>query len=38
MSRVIGVDIGGTFTDLMLFDAEAGFASSAPWRRSPPRM
>lgn len=24
MSRVIGVDIGGTFTDLMLFDAEAG--------------
>lgn len=24
MSRVIGVDIGGTFTDLMLFDAVAG--------------
>ncbi|MGA0122677.1 MAG: ROK family protein [Gaiellales bacterium] len=24
MSRVIGVDIGGTFTDLMLFDADAG--------------
>ena len=24
MTRVIGVDIGGTFTDLMLFDAEAG--------------
>ena len=24
MSRVIGVDIGGTFTDLMLFDAETG--------------
>ena len=23
MTRVIGVDIGGTFTDLMLFDAEA---------------
>ena len=24
MTRVIGVDIGGTFTDLMLFDADAG--------------
>jgi N-methylhydantoinase A/oxoprolinase/acetone carboxylase beta subunit len=24
MSRMIGVDIGGTFTDLMLFDAETG--------------
>jgi len=24
MTRVIGVDIGGTFTDLMLFDAETG--------------